>query len=403
MPAENQFNFSQAGTMSPEDYAQQQQLNRQQQMAQLLLQQGVQQPQGQMVSGRYVPTSFFQNILPLANIAASQYVGGKADTEAAKLAQKIRENKNASEQAVLNKMLGTPATPAVEGGIQGPSGQMTKETTADMYNADMSLNPQYKQIAPVAAKAATKPDLAGALRAIEDPTNYYGAGKDLKAIIVNRLNPEKPSSVLEYEYAKENPGLADYLMNKAAAGAGRNITYVGNKSIAERVGPIMEKEQEKTLAANKIFDSASNLTRVLDTNKIYTGPAANVRLGIAQIANTAGFGGDTLEQKIANTRTGIQSLAQLTLQGRKEMKGEGAIQVQESNLAERAISGDINFTPVELKILANAAKRSAEYTQQQYDRKLKHMASDKDTAGLVPYFEVPPMNPAGSWAVKSVK
>jgi len=182
-------------------------------------------------------------------------------------------------------------------------------------------------------------------------------------------------------------------MDKAAAGAGRNVTYVGNKSIAERVGPIMAKEQEKTLAANKIFDSATNLTRALDTNQIYTGTGANVKLGVAQLANSAGFGGDTLEEKIKNTRTGIQSLAQLTLQGRKEMKGEGAIQVQEGQLAERAISGDINFTPVELKILANAAKRSAEYTQEQYNRKLKHMASDKDTAGLVPYFEVPPMTP----------
>ena len=60
MAAENQYNFGQAGTMSPEDYAQQQALTRQQQMAQLLMQQGQQMPQGQMVSGRYVPSSFFQ-------------------------------------------------------------------------------------------------------------------------------------------------------------------------------------------------------------------------------------------------------------------------------------------------------------------------------------------------------
>jgi hypothetical protein len=383
----DQLNLAQTGTLPPELYQQQQALNRQQQLASMLMQQGTQQPQGQMVSGRYVPTSFFQNLQPVANMLTGAYLAKQGDTEAAKLAQQIREGKATANQAILDKFLGKPAETTE---MAGPYGQGVGKGGA---NVPM----------PVAYQPATKPDLAAALREIESPTNYYGAGKDLKPLIVNRLNPEKPSSVLEYEYAKENPGLADYLMNKAAAGAGRNITYVGNKSIAERVGPIMEKEQEKTLAANKIFDSASNLTRVLDTNKIYTGPAANVRLGIAQIANTAGFGGDTLEQKIANTRTGIQSLAQLTLQGRKEMKGEGAIQVQESNLAERAISGDINFTPVELKILANAAKRSAEYTQQQYDRKLKHMASDKDTAGLVPYFEVPPMNPAGSWAVKSVK
>ena len=53
-----------AGNMSPEEYAQQQALTRQQQMATMLMQQGQQQPQGQMVSGRYVPTSFFQNLVP---------------------------------------------------------------------------------------------------------------------------------------------------------------------------------------------------------------------------------------------------------------------------------------------------------------------------------------------------
>jgi hypothetical protein len=108
----NEFNMGQAGTMSPEDYAQQQQLNRQQQMAQLLMQQGTQQPQGQMVSGRYVPTSFFQNILPMANIAASQYVGGKADAESAKLAQRLR-NQEISDINKYNQILrGTEAVAA---------------------------------------------------------------------------------------------------------------------------------------------------------------------------------------------------------------------------------------------------------------------------------------------------
>jgi hypothetical protein len=53
------------GTLPLELYEEQQALNRQQRMAQALMQQGQQMPQGQMVSGRFVPTSFFQNITPL--------------------------------------------------------------------------------------------------------------------------------------------------------------------------------------------------------------------------------------------------------------------------------------------------------------------------------------------------
>jgi hypothetical protein len=185
----NEYNLGQLGTLTPEDYAQQQQLNRQQQMAQLLLQQGVQQPQGQMVSGRYVPTSFFQNLAPLANIAASQYIGNKADAEAAKLAERIRQGKATAEEKITNLTFGTSATPAVMGQIYNPKGELTKETTADMFNADMSLNPQYKKVGGTDYKPATTPDLAAALRAINDPYSY-GAGKELKPLIYKQLMPD---------------------------------------------------------------------------------------------------------------------------------------------------------------------------------------------------------------------
>jgi len=162
----NEYNLGQLGTLTPEDYAQQQSLNRQQQMAQLLLQQGVQQPQGQMVSGRYVPTSFFQNLVPLANLAASQYIGNKADAEAAKLAERIRQGKATAEEKITNLTLGTPDV-ATE--LAGP------------YTGKVPM--------PVAIKEGTKPDLAAALRAINDPYSY-GAGKELKPLIYKQLMPD---------------------------------------------------------------------------------------------------------------------------------------------------------------------------------------------------------------------
>lgn len=78
------------GTLPPELYEQQQQLNRQQQMAQALMQQGQQMPQGQMVSGRYVAPSFFQNILPLAQMYAGSRMAEKGDKKALELAQALR-------------------------------------------------------------------------------------------------------------------------------------------------------------------------------------------------------------------------------------------------------------------------------------------------------------------------
>ena len=155
------------GNMSPEEYAQQQALTRQQQMATLLMQQGIQnQPQGQMVSGRYVPTSFFQNLVPLANIAASQYVGNKADTEQAKLAASIRQNRNLAEQKIGDLAFGR------------------QEISTEMAGPYTGNIPQPRAV----MQDATKPDLAGALREIN--TNVYGAGKEIKPLLYKQMMPE---------------------------------------------------------------------------------------------------------------------------------------------------------------------------------------------------------------------
>ena len=51
-------------------------LSRQQQMADLLTQNSMQQPTGQVISGRYVAPSWSQQLQPLFNAAAGAYFGG---------------------------------------------------------------------------------------------------------------------------------------------------------------------------------------------------------------------------------------------------------------------------------------------------------------------------------------
>ena len=185
------YNLGQAGTMSPEEFAQQQQLNRQQQMAALLMQQGQKPAQGQMIGNRFVAPSFFQNITPLVQTALGTYLGGKADTEAAKLAQAIRLNKADVEQEIINKL---SPQPAKEAGIIGPDGKRTLQTTADMYGADMQLNPAYRK---VEAQQERGPDYAGALKIIN--VNPYSAGKEMRAeILKKQLGPEDTSDYRNY-------------------------------------------------------------------------------------------------------------------------------------------------------------------------------------------------------------
>jgi hypothetical protein len=83
-----------AGNLPPEILQQQQSLNRQQQMAQLLMQQGQQMPSGQMVSGRYVAPSFFQYAAPLAQTFAGMKLAEKGDKAALDLAEALRKRQS---------------------------------------------------------------------------------------------------------------------------------------------------------------------------------------------------------------------------------------------------------------------------------------------------------------------
>jgi len=79
------------GNLPPEILQQQQALNRQQQMAQLLMQQGQQMPSGQMVSGRYVAPSFFQYAAPMFQSYMGSKLAEKGDIQALEMAKALRQ------------------------------------------------------------------------------------------------------------------------------------------------------------------------------------------------------------------------------------------------------------------------------------------------------------------------
>jgi hypothetical protein len=94
------------GGLPPEILGQQQALNRQQQMAQLLMQQGQQTPQGQMISGRYVAPSFTQNLASLANAYVGSELAKKGDKQALELAAQLRQRYGDELKEFRNLMQG---------------------------------------------------------------------------------------------------------------------------------------------------------------------------------------------------------------------------------------------------------------------------------------------------------
>jgi hypothetical protein len=131
------------GDLTPEQALQQQQIARQQQMAQLLMQQGQQTPSGQMVGNRYVAPNFFQYAAPLLQGYVGKKELEKAEAEQLKLAKAVREQ-GASEVAdIINTYQGRAAKPApmgyelVDAGTPAiapnPQLALAKATTAGQY------------------------------------------------------------------------------------------------------------------------------------------------------------------------------------------------------------------------------------------------------------------------------
>ena len=104
-----------SGGLPPEIQQQQQALNRQQQMAQLLMQQGQTMPSGQMVSGRYVAPSFFQYAAPLFQTYAGKSLARESDKEALALANKLRQGETEALADFMKTKQGKSAVPAPAG------------------------------------------------------------------------------------------------------------------------------------------------------------------------------------------------------------------------------------------------------------------------------------------------
>lgn len=103
------------GTLNPEQMLQQQQILRQQKMAEMLLQQGMQQPQSQMVSGRYVAPSIFQNIAGLANTYMGQKGIERAEQAQVDLAKRLRADETSAMADYFQQIKPIPAQPAPAG------------------------------------------------------------------------------------------------------------------------------------------------------------------------------------------------------------------------------------------------------------------------------------------------
>lgn len=205
-----------------------------------------------------------------------------------------------------------------------------------------------------------------------------------------------PTNVREYEYARGQGYKGTFeqfqlAQKKAGATNVSNRTEVKmGESLANQVGPMMKDSTSIAEGAVKQIDAANRIVQAVDSNNIFAGPGANVRLKVGQIGQMLGVGGTNDAEKIANTRSAVRGLAELTLQGRQQMKGQGAITESEGALAQKAMSGDIeDLTAAEVKQLAKASERAARYNYAEHQRKLQVMQANPALQGIAPFYQGP--------------
>jgi len=359
------------GTLTPEQMLQQQQILRQQKMAEMLMEKGMQQPQGQMISGHYVRPSIFQNLAGLANTYVGQRGIEKAEQAQIDLAKRLREDEASATADYMQQKQGKEG---VEGGIYGPNNQLTKETTADMYGANMELNPQYKQVAPVAAI----------------PPNPQAAYANLYA------NPKASAAQRQFAFGKMNEGpikaslddvlLDPYTLKPLYQGAGKKPSNIQSAAIVLGLDqkPIDQwtaqdranidakiQETQRSGAANlgqKDFSNSLSLRKEFNNEPVYKGHQEiksawnTINVGLKQASPAGDLAAATKFMKLLDP-TSVVRESELLL----AMKASGALD-RLYNYAQMRANGTL-LTPTQRGDFKKLADEFYQTAANQYNSK----------------------------------
>jgi hypothetical protein len=335
-------------------------LSRERKLAELLMAKGMQQPQGQMISGHYVAPSWSQQLNPMANVLAGEAISGRADTKQTELAAALRTQKGEA-LSQFQKLMSNPET-----------------RTQAMQFASKN---QFLQ--PLVADMMKPQNLAEGAKLVMP---NIGSGEPINLAVGGE---KKTEAIRGYELAKTQgyPGtFFEYEHQLKRAGAPNVINQVG-ASLAGQTGDLF-KESKATAAVG--YNAITSADKILNsTNKAITGPLANARLTGLQLADTLGVTGKGEKEKLAATREVLQETGKLALSA--PPKGQGQVSNYERDLYQRAASGDINFTPTELNLIAKRAKDFGEYQIQQHNDLLKAGAElGPDVAKMARMYQVTP-------------
>jgi hypothetical protein len=273
------------GGLPPEILGQQQELNRQQQMAKILMQQGQQMPQGQMISGYYVKPSIFASLAPLAQMYAGQKVAERGDKQALELAAQLRQRYGDELREFRNLQQGREELAPEQAGptqtgqaipqemVRGaPNLQGAYDFAASAYNPalqqlgikKLSEGPESFTLAEGAKRFMTMPD--GTVKEVaaggEKPRSPVSVGNYLIDPVTGKVIFQAPEKPTAGQVVERDDGT--FLID-TRTGQAKPILGPNNQPLIGGGGKPLTESQGKASAFQSQMVSASNAVNTLES------------------------------------------------------------------------------------------------------------------------------------------
>ena len=222
---------------------------------------------------------------------------------------------------------------------------------------------------------------------------YSGKASGYKPLLSIPEKVTTPAAVQEYQFAKTqgyDGSFMDFQLSQKKAGATNISTRIENKmgdSLASQVGPMAKDSRIQAQGAVKMFDAADRIEKAIGSGMVSAGPLSTQIQTVKQLVQKIGGGND---DGIRQTRQVIKSLAEMSVEARKQLQGQGQVTESEAAAVAKADSGDINdLTIGELEDLVALTKRASHYTAKSHNELLGQMETGDGTKGASKFYAVP--------------
>ena len=369
-------------------------LERQREYARQLMQMSAQ-PQGQMVSGRYVAPAFTQQLQAALNPVIGALMSTSADKRALQIAERLREKEAEDVNKFFQYQYGSPSQ-QVE--MAGPYGAGVGEQGANvpmptLTTPEIARNPQMAyQIAARSQNPILRQQLAEMLKGktVKEGETVYRynplTGKDEPVLMGGETLPSDLQSIAirlglprdSSKWTDEQRKLVDTTAKAEKGPPVTNLVVNTGKAYTGAFGEGIAKEDlSKYSIAEKapsIYQNAINTEDLIKKGAI-TGLGAEFKLNLARTLNVAGAGNAEL---IKNTEQLVANRGQIVLDSIKA-SGLGAGQGftdKDRQFLEKVKGGTIELNAKTLLDLARIEKNVAKASVDAWNNRLPNIPKE---------------------------